>query len=123
MLCKMVKKGVLGAALGAGALALLFGTAAPSYVKTAFHKIRHSARDSVGVQFRIDGGPAIVDFQSFLEDLDAAVGAVVAGGPAFTAFASAVLGPSPSPSEQAALLSEVQAWYLRGVGGYQRKQF
>lgn len=54
MVCKMVKKGVLGAALGAGALALMFGTSAPSYVKTAFHKVRHTAKGSVPVQFEID---------------------------------------------------------------------
>ncbi len=54
MICKMVKKGVVGAALGAGALALLFGTSAPSYVKTAFHKVRHSATAAVPIQFEID---------------------------------------------------------------------
>lgn len=54
MVCKMVKKGVVGAALGAGTLALLFGTSAPSYVKTAFVKVRHSAKGSVPVQFEID---------------------------------------------------------------------
>ena len=54
MVCKMVKKGVLGAVLGAGALALLFGTSAPSYVKTAFVKVRHSAKGSVPIQFEID---------------------------------------------------------------------
>ena len=31
---------------------------------------------SGGIQYRIDGGPAIVDFQSFLADLDTAVGTV-----------------------------------------------
>jgi hypothetical protein len=50
----MVKKGVLGAALTAGALYLAFGTSAPSYVRTAFHKVRHSAHDAVPVQFDID---------------------------------------------------------------------
>lgn len=54
MVCKMVKKGVLGAALGAGALALLFGTAAPYYVKTAVHRVRHSAQEAVPVQYEID---------------------------------------------------------------------
>jgi len=54
MVCKMVKRGVLGAALGAGALALLFGTAAPSYVRTAFTNIRQSAKDAVPTQFEID---------------------------------------------------------------------
>ena len=47
MVCSMVKKGVLGAALGAGTLFLVFGTSAPSYVKTAFHKVRQNVKDSV----------------------------------------------------------------------------
>jgi chromosome segregation ATPase len=50
----MVKKGILGAALGAGALALLFGTSAPSYIKTAFCKVRQTAKGSVPIQFEID---------------------------------------------------------------------
>jgi peptidoglycan hydrolase CwlO-like protein len=50
----MVKKGIIGAALGAGALALMFGTSAPSYVKTAFHKMRHSVKHSVPIQFDIE---------------------------------------------------------------------
>jgi len=54
MVCKMVKRGVLGTAIGAGVLALLFGTSAPSYVKTAYHKVRQGASDSVPVQFKID---------------------------------------------------------------------
>jgi peptidoglycan hydrolase CwlO-like protein len=44
----------LGAALTAGALYLAFGTAAPSYVRTAFHKVRHTAQDSVPITFDID---------------------------------------------------------------------
>jgi chromosome segregation ATPase len=54
MVCSMVKKGVLGAALGAGSLFLVFGTSAPSYVKTAFHKVRQNVNDSVPPQFEID---------------------------------------------------------------------
>jgi len=54
MVCSMVKKGVLSAALGAGALYLVFGTSAPSYVRTAFHKVRHNAKSAVPVQFEID---------------------------------------------------------------------
>jgi chromosome segregation ATPase len=50
----MVKKGLLGAALTAGGLFLLFGTSAPSYVRTAFHKMRHNAKDAVPVQFEIE---------------------------------------------------------------------
>ena len=68
---------------------------------------------SGGIQYRIDGGPAIVDFQSFLADLDTAVATVLNSNAAFTAFATAVLGPSPPPAQQAVLKSAVQAWFLR----------
>jgi len=54
MVCSMVKKGLLGAALGTGALFLVFGTAAPSYVKTAFCRVRQGAQDAVSPQFEID---------------------------------------------------------------------
>jgi len=54
MVCSMVKKGVLGAALGAGSLFLVFGTSAPSYVKTAFHRVRQNVKESVDPQFEID---------------------------------------------------------------------
>ena len=54
MVCSMVKKGLLGAAVAAGGLYLAFGTSAPSYVKTAFHKVRHNAQDSVPIPFEID---------------------------------------------------------------------
>ena len=54
MVCSLVKKGVLGTALGAGALFLVFGTSAPSYVRTAFHKVRHKAQDRIPTQFEID---------------------------------------------------------------------
>jgi len=54
MFCKMAKKGLVGMGLGAGLLYLAFGTSAPSYVKTAFHKARHSVKHSVPIQFEID---------------------------------------------------------------------
>jgi len=50
----MVKKAILGTALSAGALYLVFGTSAPSYVRTAFCRVRHNAKDAVPVQFEID---------------------------------------------------------------------
>jgi chromosome segregation ATPase len=50
----MIKKAVLGAALGAGALYLAFGTSAPSYVRTAFRQFRHRTDDAVSTQFKID---------------------------------------------------------------------
>lgn len=54
MVCSIVKKSVVGAVLGAGALYMAFGTHAPSYVKTAFHKVRQNAKDAVDPQFEID---------------------------------------------------------------------
>jgi len=54
MACSMIKKGLLGATLGAGALYMAFGTSAPSYVRTAFHRVRDNAKSSVPVQFEID---------------------------------------------------------------------
>ena len=45
---------MLGTALGAGTLFLVFGTSAPSYVKTAFHKVRQNVKESVDPQFEID---------------------------------------------------------------------
>jgi chromosome segregation ATPase len=49
-----VKKGLLGAALGAGTLFLVFGTSAPSYIKTAFCRIRQTAKDSIDPKFEIE---------------------------------------------------------------------
>jgi len=50
----MIKKGLLGAAVGAGTLFLVFGTSAPSYVRTAFHKVRENVKESIDPQFDID---------------------------------------------------------------------
>jgi chromosome segregation ATPase len=50
----MVKKGIIGAALGAGALFLVFGMHAPSYVKTAYHKVRRDAKNAVPLPFDIE---------------------------------------------------------------------
>jgi len=57
----MVKKGLLGAALGTGALFLVFGTSAPSYVKTAFHRVRQNAKDAVDPQFEIERARGDID--------------------------------------------------------------
>ncbi len=54
MVCSMVKKGLIGAALGAGTLFLVFGTHAPSYMKTAYHKVRRDVKDAVPLPFDID---------------------------------------------------------------------
>jgi len=66
-----------------------------------------------GASYRIDGGPALSDFQSFLLDLDQSVGRVLASDADFTSFANAVLGPSVTSSERATLRQDVSNWYQR----------
>jgi hypothetical protein len=67
-----------------------------------------------GQAYRIDGGPAIVDFQSLLTDLDTALGQVLASDTAFNSFASAVLSsPTPDADDVADLRKDVGAWYQR----------
>jgi cytochrome c5 len=67
-----------------------------------------------GKTYRIDGGPAFVDFQAFLSDLDKAVGDATASDAAFAAFAAAVLQPAtPAAADVAALRQRVDAWYRR----------
>ncbi|HWT12792.1 MAG TPA: di-heme-cytochrome C peroxidase [Allosphingosinicella sp.] len=64
-------------------------------------------------EYRIDGAPAIVDFEAFLTDLDAAVAQVLASPAAFGAFAASVLGANPSPARVAELRAQVEDWYRR----------
>ncbi|HWP14542.1 MAG TPA: di-heme-cytochrome C peroxidase, partial [Xanthobacteraceae bacterium] len=67
-----------------------------------------------GKTYRIDGGPAIVDFQTLLMDLDAAVGQVLASDATFNPFAQAVLNsPNPDPDDVVELRQDLNAWYLR----------
>jgi mono/diheme cytochrome c family protein len=67
-----------------------------------------------GKAYRIDGGPAIVDFQSFLVDLDTAVGQILATDAAFNSFAAAVLSSATPDTEDVSTLRQaVDAWYLR----------
>lgn len=67
-----------------------------------------------GKTYRIDGGPAFMDFQEFLSDLDKAVGDATASETAFAAFAAAVSEPvTPSAADIAALRQRVDAWHRR----------
>ena len=66
-----------------------------------------------GREYRIDGGPAIVNFRALLMDLDSAVARVLATPAAFADFAEAVLGANPNPTRVAQLRTEVEAWYAR----------
>jgi septal ring factor EnvC (AmiA/AmiB activator) len=54
MICSTIKKGVVGAGLGAMTLGLLFGTSAPSYVKTAFCRVRATAESRVPIEYKIE---------------------------------------------------------------------
>ena len=64
-----------------------------------------------GQAWRVDGGPALADFQRFLTELDAAVGEVLASDAAFKAFALSVLGPAAGDADAAALRTRVADWY------------
>lgn len=63
-----------------------------------------------GKPYRVDGGPAIVDFESFLTELDVAVNKVLTDPQAFKQFAEEVLGSSSSGKE-AKLREDVKAWF------------
>ena len=62
--------------------------------------------------YRVDGGPAIVDFQSFLADLDTAVNTILTNEAAFLEFAQTVLGHLPTPEERAGLRQDVNDWFV-----------
>ena len=53
MVCSMVKKALI-VRRGTGALFLVFGTHAPSYMKTAYHNVRRDVKDAVPLPFDID---------------------------------------------------------------------
>jgi hypothetical protein len=64
-----------------------------------------------GTKYRIDGGPAIADFQSFLADLDTDVGQMLADPVKFTAFAAGVLEGQANEGQLQQLRLQVEAWY------------
>lgn len=67
-----------------------------------------------GKIYRIDGGPAFIDFQAFLVDLDKAVGDALASEASFAPVAAAVLKSSAPPAEEVAKLRQrMEAWYRR----------
>ena len=66
-----------------------------------------------GQTWRIDGGPAFVDFQSFLADLDAAVLRVLATDEAFHVFARAIIGAGGTPATIKDLRAAVGLWSRR----------
>ena len=66
-----------------------------------------------GIRYRVDGAPAIVDFQALLTDIDHAVGRVTTERVAFAAFDRAVHSADPGAPSGEALRTSVAAWYLR----------
>ena len=62
--------------------------------------------------YRVDGGPAIVDFQSFAVDLGKAVNTVLTDSKSFDDFAKKVLGGTPSEQKKQGLHKEVEIWNL-----------
>lgn len=69
--------------------------------------------DVNGTAYRIDGGPGIVDFQSFMRDIDIAVLDVLKTDDSFDSFASAVLGSDATDKQKADLKIEVSTWSER----------
>jgi len=65
-----------------------------------------------GTSYRIDGGPAITELQTFQTDLDTAVNTVLNNDAAFDEFAVAVLGASPTPTTKQKLHDDLAAWFL-----------
>jgi len=66
-----------------------------------------------GTSYRIDGGPAIVNFQGFLADLDTSVNNILKDDTAFAEFASSVLKSTTTPDKVKELHDAVNAWFER----------
>ena len=77
----------------------------------------HTARLShAGVTTTIDGGPNLLDFQSFIESLDASLAATRADGTKWERFAAAVLGERDTAENRTLLegaFDELLAWQAR----------
>ena len=99
-----------------------------SDIPVGFTVAQHDGKPSIGMTcaachtrqievndtpFRIDGGPGIVDFQSFLADLDAAVALVLSETANFDSFAEKVIGAAASDENKAQLKLELELWHLR----------
>ena len=69
--------------------------------------------DVDGTLYRIDGGPAIVDFQRLLLAIDTAFGNVMSDDAVFEAFSTEVLGPSHTEVQKQTLKIKASTWYLR----------
>lgn len=68
--------------------------------------------DVGGVSWRIDGGPALVDFQGLVTDIDLAFKKILSDDAAFKQFAKDVLGGDPTPRELQHLRRDVEVWFV-----------
>jgi cytochrome c553 len=87
------------------------GTSAQLGMTCAACHTREITRD--GFTYRVDGGPALSDFQGFLTDMVDSVGRVLGDETQFQSFAKAVLGPWASKSSIEALRKQVTSWHNR----------
>jgi hypothetical protein len=65
--------------------------------------------EAQGASWRIDGGPALSDFQSFIADIDKAVDKILSDQAAFSDFATAVGANGVHARKQ--LRDDVEAWF------------
>lgn len=67
-----------------------------------------------GQTYRVDGGPALSDFQGLLTEMVDGIGKVLATNASFKVFAIEVLGtPNPTNNQINTLKADVQTWYTR----------
>lgn len=64
-----------------------------------------------GVSWRIDGGPALSDFQTLLADIDAAFQKILGDQTAFNEFAKEVLGGDSNENALRKLRRDVETWF------------
>lgn len=67
--------------------------------------------DVGGARYRIDGGPALIDFQAFLTDIDDAVTKLLDDAGSFDAFANEVVGADDTV--KASLRQTLSDWHAR----------
>lgn len=72
----------------------------------------HTRQINIGDKvYRIDGAPGLVDLQSFLSDLDAAVNSILTDSARFADFAKAVLGNGAPSTQVSTLRQQVKSWF------------
>lgn len=67
--------------------------------------------DVGGVSWRVDGGPALADFQVLLNDIDLAFQKILSEEAAFNEFAKEVLGGDATDRQRRHLRADVETWF------------